>query len=143
MADAPHPSQIQLQVQLDDDVAQGMYVNMAMVHHSETEFTLDMLYVLPHQPKAKVRARLITSPKHMKRLLLSFRNRFSATSSSSETSTCFASRPAPCPSRPPSRRSGIRSGVAFSDPVRALTLQQDQRVFAGTRVAVLPGQTKA
>lgn len=71
MADAPHPSQIQLQVQLDDEVAQGMYVNMAMVHHNETEFTIDMLYVQPHQPKAKVRARLITSPKHMKRLLLS------------------------------------------------------------------------
>ena len=75
MADAPQqPPHLQLQVQLDEDVAQGMYVNMAMVHHNETEFTLDMLYVLPHQPKAKVRARLITSPKHMKRLLLSMQD---------------------------------------------------------------------
>ncbi len=71
MADAPQPPQFQLQIALDDDVAQGMYVNMAMVHHSETELKLVMLYVLPHQPKAKVRARLITSPKHMKRLMLS------------------------------------------------------------------------
>ena len=63
--------EVQLQLQIDDDVAQGMYTNMAMVNHTETEFTLDMLYVLPHQPKAKVRARLITSPKHMKRLLVS------------------------------------------------------------------------
>ncbi len=65
---APQP--LQLQIQLDDDIAQGSYVNMALVNHSETEFTLDMIYVQPQQPKAKVRARIITSPKHMKQLLL-------------------------------------------------------------------------
>jgi hypothetical protein len=65
----PVPS-VQLQIQLDEELAQGMYVNMALINHSETEFTLDMIYVQPQQPKAKVRARLITSPKHMKRLLL-------------------------------------------------------------------------
>jgi hypothetical protein len=62
--------EIQLQVQLDDDIAQGMYVNMAMVNHNETEFALDFLYVQPQQPKAKVRARILTSPKHAKRFLL-------------------------------------------------------------------------
>ena len=61
--------EIQLQVQLDDDVAQGMYVNMAMVNHTETEFTLDFVFIQPQQPKGKVRARIITSPKHAKRLL--------------------------------------------------------------------------
>jgi hypothetical protein len=61
--------QVQIQIQLDEETAQGAYVNMALVNHSETEFTLDMIYVQPQQPKAKVRARLITSPKHMKRLL--------------------------------------------------------------------------
>jgi Protein of unknown function (DUF3467) len=63
------PTPVQLQIQLDDDMAQGAYVNMAVVNHSETEFTLDMIYVQPQQPKAKVRARIITSPKHMKQLL--------------------------------------------------------------------------
>ena len=63
------PAAPTLQIQLDDDIAQGMYVNMALVNHSETEFTLDLLYVQPQQPKAKVRARIITSPKHMKQLL--------------------------------------------------------------------------
>ena len=62
--------EIQLQVQLDDDIAQGMYVNMAMVNHNETEFTFDFMFIQPQQPKAKVRARIITSPKHAKRFLL-------------------------------------------------------------------------
>ncbi|MHB1844360.1 MAG: DUF3467 domain-containing protein [Deltaproteobacteria bacterium] len=68
------PAAIQLQIQLDDEIGQGMYVNMAVVNHSETEFTLDMIYVQPQQPKAKVRARLITSPKHMKQLLLAMQD---------------------------------------------------------------------
>lgn len=74
---------VQLQIQLDDDIAQGMYINLALVNHSETEFTIDLLYVQPQQPKAKVRARIITSAKHTKRLMLAlqenvqrFENRF-------------------------------------------------------------------
>ena len=47
-----------------------MYVNLALVNHTETEFTIDVMYLQPQQPKAKVRARLISSPKHTKRLLL-------------------------------------------------------------------------
>ena len=75
MADAPgKPPEIQLQIQLDDDVANGTYVNMALVNHSETEFTLDFIYVQPQQPRAKVRSRIITNPKHMKRLLLAMQD---------------------------------------------------------------------
>jgi hypothetical protein len=70
MADQPAPKPIQLQLQIDDEVAQGAYVNMASVSHTETEFTLDLIYVQPQVPKAKVRSRVITSPKHMKRLML-------------------------------------------------------------------------
>ncbi|HME90348.1 MAG TPA: DUF3467 domain-containing protein [Myxococcaceae bacterium] len=69
MADAPKTAEIQLQIQLDDEVANGQYINMALVNHTETEFTLDFIYVQPQQPKAKVRSRIITNPKHMKRLL--------------------------------------------------------------------------
>jgi hypothetical protein len=64
------PKHVQIQIQLDDDVAQGMYVNLAMVNHTETEFTVDVMYLQPQQPKAKVRARIISSPKHTKRLML-------------------------------------------------------------------------
>jgi hypothetical protein len=63
------PKKINIQIQVDDEIAQGAYVNLAMVNHSETEFTLDFIYVQPQQPKAKVRARIISSPKHTKRLL--------------------------------------------------------------------------
>lgn len=69
MSDKKPDQPVQIQIQLDDDVAQGMYVNLAMVNHSETEFTIDVMYVQPQQPRATVRARLISSPKHTKRLL--------------------------------------------------------------------------
>ncbi|MBC7793855.1 MAG: DUF3467 domain-containing protein [Clostridia bacterium] len=61
--------QVQIQIQLDDDVAQGIYVNLALVNHTETEFTIDVMYLQPQQPKAKVRSRIISSPKHTKRML--------------------------------------------------------------------------
>ncbi len=64
------PKHVQIQIQLDDDVAQGMYVNLALVNHTETEFTVDLMYLQPQQPKAKVRSRIISSPKHTKRLML-------------------------------------------------------------------------
>jgi len=69
MSEGSKPPEIQLQIQLDDDVANGRYANMALVNHSETEFTLDFIYVQPQQPRAKVLSRIITNPKHMKRLL--------------------------------------------------------------------------
>jgi len=62
--------QVRIQIQLDDDVAQGLYVNLALVNHTETEFTIDLMYLQPQQPRAKVRSRLIMSPKHTKRLLM-------------------------------------------------------------------------
>lgn len=68
-ASSKPPPEIQLQIQLDDAIANGQYANMALVNHSETEFTLDFIYVQPQQPRAKVLSRIITNPKHMKRLL--------------------------------------------------------------------------
>ena len=73
MADDKNPSaatpQLQLQLHVDDATAQGVYANMAMVNHNETEFVLDFIYVQPQVPKAVVRSRVITSPKHLKRLV--------------------------------------------------------------------------
>ena len=59
-----------IEMQIDKDMEQGMYVNLAVVHHDETEFTLDFMYMPPHRRRAKVRARIISSPKHTKRLLV-------------------------------------------------------------------------
>ena len=59
-----------LQIQLDDATAQGQYVNMTLVNHTETEFIVDFVFVQPMDPRAKVRSRIISSPKHAKRFLM-------------------------------------------------------------------------
>ena len=74
MSDQPQSPAVHLQIELDPETAQGVFVNMAMVNHTETEFTLDLLYVQPQAPRATVRARAITTPKHMKRLLLALQD---------------------------------------------------------------------
>ncbi len=58
-----------LEIQLDNDVAQGTYVNLAVVNHTDAEVTLDFIYVQPQELKGKVRSRIIVSPRHAKRLL--------------------------------------------------------------------------
>lgn len=64
----------QLQIQIDDPIAQGSYVNLTLVNHTETEFVLDFIYVQPLEPRAKVRSRIISSPKHAKRLLMALQD---------------------------------------------------------------------
>ena len=58
-----------LQISVDDDVAQGMYSNFQVVGSNETEFVIDFAFVQPHQMRGKVRARAILSPRHAKGLL--------------------------------------------------------------------------
>ena len=58
-----------LQLQLDDDIAQGLYSNLVLINHTENEFLLDFAFLQPGNPKAKVVARIISSPRHTKRLL--------------------------------------------------------------------------
>jgi hypothetical protein len=64
------PTAVQLQMQLDDDVAQGQYINLVTIYHTDTEFILDFIYVQPQQPRAKVRSRILLAPRHAKRLLM-------------------------------------------------------------------------
>lgn len=67
MADeSPSPK---IQIQIDDDVAQGTYTNLVLINHNENEFVLDFAFVQPGAARAKVRARMISSPRHTKRLL--------------------------------------------------------------------------
>jgi hypothetical protein len=61
--------EVQLQISLDEEMAQGIYCNLALVNHNQTEFVMDFIYVQPQQPKAKVRSRIITNPSHFKRLV--------------------------------------------------------------------------
>ncbi|NBD10131.1 MULTISPECIES: DUF3467 domain-containing protein [Corallococcus] len=70
MADTPtKPPEMQLQVQMTEEVANGQYCNLALVNHTDAEFVLDFLYVQPQQPLARVRSRIITTPRHLKRLV--------------------------------------------------------------------------
>ena len=59
----------QLQIELKEDIAQGIYSNLAIITHSSSEFVLDFIRVMPGIPKAGVQARLILAPEHAKRLL--------------------------------------------------------------------------
>lgn len=59
----------ELSIEIDDNTASGIYANLAIVSHSETEFVVDFIFHSPQPPKAKVRARILTNPIHMKRLL--------------------------------------------------------------------------
>ena len=68
MADEPAPSP-KLQVQIDEDVSQGVYSNLVLLNHTENEFILDFAFIQPSNGRAKVRARVISSPRHTKRLL--------------------------------------------------------------------------
>lgn len=61
--------ELKIEIQIDDEIASGKYVNMAVVNHNDSEFVLDFIYVQPQAPKAKVQSRLIMSPKHAKRLM--------------------------------------------------------------------------
>jgi muramoyltetrapeptide carboxypeptidase len=64
------PTPPKLQIQIDDDVAQGTYTNLVLINHTENEFLLDFAFLQPGTPRAKVRARMISSPRHTKRILL-------------------------------------------------------------------------
>ncbi len=60
---------VQMQVELDDVTAQGVYANVAFITSNETEFVMDFIFAQPQQAKAKVRARVISSPVHTKKFL--------------------------------------------------------------------------
>jgi hypothetical protein len=68
MSDEP-PASPKLQVQIDDDVSQGVYSNLVLINHTENEFILDFAFIQPNNARAKVRARVVSSPRHTKRLI--------------------------------------------------------------------------
>ena len=63
------PNAPQIQIDVDEAIAQGAYSNLVLINHNENEFVLDFAYMQPSTPRARVRARIISSPRHTKRLL--------------------------------------------------------------------------
>ena len=66
--------QSQLQINLNPEVAQGVYANLALLTHSQSEFIIDMASMLPGMQKPEVRSRIIMVPEHAKRLLLALQD---------------------------------------------------------------------
>jgi hypothetical protein len=59
----------QMNIELDENIAQGIYSNLAIINHSQSEFVLDFVSVMPGVPKSKVKSRIVLTPQHAKRLL--------------------------------------------------------------------------
>ncbi len=66
--DTQQPDQ-SLQIELAEEVAEGVYTNLVMIAHNPEEFVLDFIRVLPGVPKARVKARVVVTPGHARRLL--------------------------------------------------------------------------
>jgi hypothetical protein len=67
MENSPHPQQVNIEI--NEKEAEGIYSNLAFISHSPSEFVLDFARLLPGIPKAKVYARIVTTPQHAKSFL--------------------------------------------------------------------------
>jgi hypothetical protein len=67
MSDPKVPNQIS--IELNEEVAQGTYSNLAVITHSASEFVIDFVRIMPGIPKAQVKSRIILTPEHAKRLV--------------------------------------------------------------------------
>lgn len=65
----PNPDGQEINIELTEEVSEGIYSNLAIITHSTTEFVVDFVRIMPGVPKAKVKSRIILTPEHAKRLL--------------------------------------------------------------------------
>jgi uncharacterized protein DUF3467 len=63
------PEQVNINIELPEEVAEGIYSNLAIISHSNSEFIVDFIRIMPGTPKAKVKARILLTPQHAKRLM--------------------------------------------------------------------------
>ncbi|MDP6908262.1 MAG: DUF3467 domain-containing protein [Flavobacteriales bacterium] len=59
----------QLSIELTEEMADGVYSNLAIITHSAAEFVVDFIKVMPGVPKAKVKSRIVLTPEHAKRFM--------------------------------------------------------------------------
>ena len=59
----------QINIELDENIAEGVYSNLAIINHSASEFVIDFVTIMPGVPKAKVKSRIVLTPQHAKRFL--------------------------------------------------------------------------
>lgn len=61
--------QKQINIELDEKMAEGIYSNLAIINHSVSEFVVDFISMMPGAPKAKVKSRIVLTPQHAKKFL--------------------------------------------------------------------------
>ena len=59
----------EINIELPEDIAEGIYSNLAIITHSHSEFVLDFVRIVPNVAQAKVKSRIILTPQHAKRLM--------------------------------------------------------------------------
>ena len=67
MSNSKDQKEKKINIELDDLTSQGIYSNLAVINHSPSGFVIDFVVVMPGNPKAKVRSRIILTPEHAKR----------------------------------------------------------------------------
>ena len=70
MSNQENPQNPTLDIELNEEIAEGIYSNFAIITHSQTEFIVDFVRMMPGVPKGKVKSRIILAPQHAKRLLM-------------------------------------------------------------------------
>ena len=70
----PQTGQQQINIEINDEIAEGFYSNLVLITHSPAEFIFDFARVLPGKPKAKVYARIIKAPQHVKSFLVALQD---------------------------------------------------------------------
>lgn len=58
-----------LNIEIKEDVSNGVYSNLVVINHSPSEFIFDFITMMPGFTKAKVRSRVILAPQHAKKLM--------------------------------------------------------------------------
>lgn len=62
-------SQQGINIELSEEIAEGIYSNLAIITHSSSEFIYDFIRIMPGVPKGKVKSRVIMTPEHAKKLM--------------------------------------------------------------------------
>ena len=75
MADSKnHTQQSAINIEISEEIAEGVYANLAIISHSNAEFVVDFIRMMPNVPKAKVKSRIVFTPQHAKRLLMALKD---------------------------------------------------------------------
>ena len=71
MIEHKFPESRELDIELNDEIAEGEYSNLVIISHSTSEFVLDFVRMMPGVSKARIKSRIVLAPEHAKGLLLS------------------------------------------------------------------------